>query len=166
MISLPTPTANIVIPWVRASILASACRNVRFRWLQFSETIVLYINAEHHIYHIILRFAVSHHHSDAVLDLDGSLSWLEHMVHSELDGPSSLRKNAVMVWVNDGSSASRFSWLWYCESPFLSWNPVRKSVWTVVWRKPTWKVVWFAFQKQEKAVWRSERHLTCVFPPR
>lgn len=45
-----------------------------------------------HIYHIVLRFAVSDHHSDAVLDQAGPLGGREHMVHGELDGPARLQQ--------------------------------------------------------------------------
>ena len=45
------------------------------------------------IYHIILRFAISNHHGDAVLDLIRSLGGGEHMVHGKLNGPASLQNS-------------------------------------------------------------------------
>lgn len=45
-------------------------------------------------YHIILRFAISDHHSDAVLDPAGSLRGGEDVVHCKPDGPARLQNRA------------------------------------------------------------------------
>lgn len=73
-------------------MLASTCINVCQLQGHFSEPVLLHVSVKGHIYHVVLRFAVCHHHSDAVLGLAGSVSGGEHVVHSEPDGPSGLRR--------------------------------------------------------------------------